>query len=154
MKKIFLTIIVLTITIFLSGCSLTHRVLDNEYNYIKDFRDYYSRTLTPIIACNIEEMRDFFGSETYPSGYDYEPLKEYDESFFEKKSLIIVPIKTSSGGDYYKITSYEIENNELILNVKLISKGVTCDLGEKIMILEIRTAKIANIDKISCNIEK
>ena len=76
------------------------------------------------------------------------------ESFFEKKSLIIVPIKTSSGGDYYKITSYKIKNNELILNVKLISKGVTCDLGEKFMILEIRTEKIANIDKISCNIEK
>ena len=45
-------------------------------------------------------------------------IKKSSDSFKEK-SLIIVPWMTSSGGDYYKIKSYKIIGNEIILKIKM-----------------------------------
>ena len=85
---------------------------------------------------------------------NFDTLNEYNDSFFENKSLIIVPLITPSGGDRYKIKSYKINGSEIILNVKATSKGITCDLGEWFMILEINSNKVENIDKVSLNVNK
>lgn len=154
MKKIFLIIVILVLTPFLSGCNCTYNVSNNEYNYLHDFREYQNKRYNPIIVNNVEDMKQFLGLETYSNSQNYEMLEEYDDSFFKTKSLIIVHIITTSGGDYYKIKSYQIINNEIILNVKLVNRGITCDIGQRFMILEISNAKIKNVEKINFELEK
>ena len=153
MKKA-LTLLFLLLSFCLLGCGESYNVKDDEYNYIKKYGTRADGNYDAMIVNSVEEVMKCINEKTFDVIKNQEVLKEYDDAFFEEKSLIIVPWTTSSGGDYYKINSYKIIGNEIILKIKLTSKGYTCDLGEWFMILEINSNKVENIDKVSLNVNK
>ena len=147
-------LLVLLLSFWLVGCNLSYHVKNSEYNYIRTSRYHNDINFDAKIVTSREEMIDCIGTYTLVNFNNFETLNEYNYSFFENKSLIIVPLITTSGGDRYKIKSYKINGSEIILNVKATSKGITCDLGEWFMILEINSNKVENIDKVSFNVNK
>lgn len=153
MKKA-LTLLFLLLSFSLLGCGESYNVKDDEYNYIKKYGARADGNYDAMIVNSVEEVMKCINEKTFDMIKNQEVLKEYDDAFFEEKSLIIVPLITPSGGDRYKIKSYKINGSEIILNVKATSKGVTCDLGEWFMILEINSNKVENIDKVSLNVNK
>lgn len=153
MKKA-LTLLFLLLSFCLLGCGESYNVKDDEYNYIKNYGTRTDGNYAAMIVNSVEEVMKCINEKTYDVIKNQEVLKEYDDAFFEEKSLIIVPWMTSSGGDYYKIKSYKIIGNEIILKIKLTSKGYTCDLGRWFMILEIDSSKIKGVDKIDLNVNE
>ena len=153
MKKA-LTLLFLLLSFFLFGCSESYKVKDDEYNYIKNYGTRTDGNFDAMIVNSAEEVEKCINEKTFNVMRNQEVLKEYDDAFFEEKSLIIVPWMTSSGGDYYKIISYKIIGNEIILKIKLTSKGNTCDLGRWFMLLEIDSSKIEGVDKIDLNVNE
>lgn len=147
-------LLILLLSFWLVGCNLSYHVKNSEYNYIRTSRYHNDINFDAKIVTSREDMIDCIGTYTLVNFNNFDTLNEYNDSFFENKSLIIVPLITPSGGDRYKIKSYKINGSEIILNVKATSKGVTCDLGEWFMILEINSNKVENIDKVSLNVNK
>ena len=81
----------------------------------------------------------------------YEELKEFNDKFFENKSLIVADWTTANLTDYYRVDSYEVVGNEIILDVVLKEKGFSLAVNYYIMIVEVKNSRIEGVDTITLN---
>lgn len=77
-------------------------------------------------------------------------LREYDEDYFEKKSIVIV-FRFKDGEDYYEFKSVEVIDDTLIVNVKQSNcMAIVCN-NTKAYIIEMSKQVAENINNININ---
>ena len=148
MKKIFVFSLVMLFMFFLTGCNGVYKVKDSEYHYFDDARidnDYPQ----PKIITSESELIDYVTLKNYQ--LYYEELKEFNDKFFENRSLIVADWQTANLTDYYRVDSYEVVGNEIILDVVLKETGISFAMNYYIIIVEVKNSRIEGVDKITLN---
>lgn len=74
--------------------------------------------------------------------------KEYDDVFFETKSLFVFKNIETSQGNESVIKSYDIKHNDLIVNVQTKKYGEDCAMGYSWFVLELSIEEIKSIETV------
>ncbi len=74
--------------------------------------------------------------------------EKYNDSFFEKNSLLIFKIVEPSQGNKSEIKSYNIEKNLIRINVETIRTGDDCAMGYWWFILELSSEETNNFGHV------
>ena len=135
-KKVFLLFGLLLFNLIFFGCNYSKNV---NASYIgTSFIGYDFNNRFDIL----ENSKDL---EILLKNYS---LEKYNDSFFEKKSLLAFTYIESSQDSQSKIESYLITDNKISINVKKLKIGENHAEGHWWFILELSKREVKSIDKV------
>ncbi|MDE7191882.1 MAG: hypothetical protein K2O35_05405 [Clostridia bacterium] len=122
---------------------------------IKIYRDSYvnDNNLSTIISTG-KELNDFCDEKTCPKK-TIEILRNYNEEFFQNKSIVVLFRFRASSGYFFRVKDFEINENSL--NITLSRKlpdepgDYSCDVITCVYILEMDKDMIENVKQINAN---
>ena len=130
---IFLSVIVLV------GCSNVEDGYTVKANYVETYFYEDANNGQLNMLDNYSALVTFLGNDT--------PNK-YNDSFFERNSLLIFRVVESSDGNRSKIKSYTIIDKELNVYIETEIYGDTCAEGHWWFILELSKTEVNNIENV------
>ena len=64
-------------------------------------------------------------------------VSDYDEAFFNEYDLLMIFARTGSGGSRFDVTDISVESGICTVTIDFIMQGVTCDVGQWIILISI-----------------
>ena len=144
-SKVALLIGILFLSISFTGCNRNKKEVSENIKYeLIGISSYdYSNKRKAIQINTTSELNDY----VYIT--DSQKFSKYDEKYFLNNSIILFYDVESSGGNKTKITSYQISNNIITINVETYEYGLTCDMAYYLFVLELDKEEVnfININK-------
>jgi len=151
MKKNLIVLLLVLLLCFFVGCkySKSYEVKDDEFYYILNnaigMTEFDKKSE---IIRSKEQFIEYVTLKNY-STYYHDIFKKFDDKYFKKKSLIIIPWIPD---DFYRIKDYTIDDNVILFNMYFEFSPVHEGLPLRLIILEIKNKRIKNVDTIKIHI--
>ena len=151
MKKNLIVLLLVLLICFFVGCksNKSYKVKDDEFYYILDksigIKEFDKKSE---IIRSREQFIEYVTLKNY-STYYHDIFKKFDDKYFKKKSLIIIPWRPD---DFYRVKDYTIEDNVILFNMYFEFSPVHEGLPIRFIILEIKNKRIKNVDTIKIHI--
>lgn len=72
----------------------------------------------------------------------------YNEEYFSNKKVIALKLEENSKNNINEVTSYEIENNELIIRIKTTTYGTTMEMSNMVVFLTLYDEEVENFENV------
>lgn len=72
----------------------------------------------------------------------------YNEEYFSNKKVIALKLEENSKNNINEVTSYEIENNELIIRIKTTTHGTTMEMSNIVVFLTLYDEEVENFENV------
>lgn len=140
MKKIILLLLAfVSILTFSSGCDAKSNSTNLEF---KEFEKSATRL----------DFNKFYKIDSYVDLQDLSEIEEielpYDEKYFESNGLIVFVFSEGSGGNRHKL-KVKANSNEVYVDYKRTSTGMTCDMAFWLVTCETSLEKLDKINRLS-----